>query len=194
MSKHNDIPHRIIQEFLKLLRIHGYKGTTTRLLAEAAQVNEVTIFRHFGNKKNILTEAVKELSYTPNLQKIVHEDIIWDLNTDLYLISKRYLDFLESIEDLVLISIREAEEFPEINQQVAEIPAEMGKLLGDYLLEMQKKRLIRSDIDTQAQAMNFILINFGYFLSNSRFGNDHLSSKEQYLTQSILLFSRGLGI
>lgn len=36
----------------------GYKGTSTRDIAERAGVTEVMIFRHFGNKANLFQEAV----------------------------------------------------------------------------------------------------------------------------------------
>lgn len=38
---------------------HGYVGSTTRRIAEAAGVNEVTVFRLFGSKEALLDEAVR---------------------------------------------------------------------------------------------------------------------------------------
>ena len=40
---------------------HGYRGTTTRRIAEEAGVNEVTLFRLFGNKTALLEEAIRAL-------------------------------------------------------------------------------------------------------------------------------------
>lgn len=37
----------------------GWRGTTTRRIAERAGVNEVTLFRNFGSKGSLLLEAVK---------------------------------------------------------------------------------------------------------------------------------------
>ena len=36
----------------------GFKGTSTRDIAERAQLTEVMIFRHFGTKANLFQEAV----------------------------------------------------------------------------------------------------------------------------------------
>ena len=37
----------------------GYRGTTTRRIAQEAEVNEVTLFRHFGSKDALLREAIE---------------------------------------------------------------------------------------------------------------------------------------
>ena len=42
----------------KLYAEHGWLGTTTRRIAEAAGVNEVTLFRQFGSKEGLLLEAI----------------------------------------------------------------------------------------------------------------------------------------
>ena len=38
---------------------HGYAGATTRRIAQIAGVNEVTLFRKFGNKANLLKEVIR---------------------------------------------------------------------------------------------------------------------------------------
>jgi AcrR family transcriptional regulator len=38
----------------------GYHGTTTRRIAEEAGLNEVTLFRQFGNKDALLREAIEQ--------------------------------------------------------------------------------------------------------------------------------------
>ncbi|MGR5897480.1 TetR/AcrR family transcriptional regulator [Bacillus cereus] len=42
---------RIIKATVELVNEKGYKGATTKEIAKRAGVNEVTLFRHFGNKK-----------------------------------------------------------------------------------------------------------------------------------------------
>ena len=45
---------QILAAAAELFAERGYKGTTTRAIAERAGVNEVTIFRRFQNKQGIL--------------------------------------------------------------------------------------------------------------------------------------------
>ena len=46
----------------RLYAEHGWRGTTTRSIAEAAGVNEVTLFRLFGSKESLLLEAIGQAS------------------------------------------------------------------------------------------------------------------------------------
>ncbi len=48
---------RILQAAQKLFASKGFDGTTTRDLAQAANVAEGTLFRYFPNKKSILVEV-----------------------------------------------------------------------------------------------------------------------------------------
>ncbi len=95
------------------------------------------------------------------------------------------------MKDLILISFREAGMFPELNETIALIPKQLKESLVSYFNEMSKRgKLIETDME--AQAMNFIWMNFGYFTSNSRFGDNVFSnSKEAFLKHSVQLFSGG---
>lgn len=48
----------ILDAALELLGERGLRGTTTRAIAELAGVNEVTLFRKFGSKNNLVREAI----------------------------------------------------------------------------------------------------------------------------------------
>ena len=192
MNEMKTTSERIIEAFLELLRTYGYKGTTTRAIADLAGVNEVTIFRNFGNKKKIMEKSVAYLSRNIVIDELVHEEMAWDLEHDLLLIAEGYHRYIENMKDLILISFREAGMFPELNETIALIPKQLKEDLVLYFIKMYNKgNLIETDME--AQAMNFIWMNFGYFLSNSRFDENIFSnSKQDFLKYSIQLFARGL--
>jgi AcrR family transcriptional regulator len=58
-SESGDTRQRILSAFMELLAERGLEATTTRALAKAAGVNEVTIFRHFGDKMTLAREAIR---------------------------------------------------------------------------------------------------------------------------------------
>ena len=54
-----DTRQRIIAAAMQLYGQVGYSQATTCAIAEAAGINEVTLFRHFGNKKNLLKACIE---------------------------------------------------------------------------------------------------------------------------------------
>jgi len=46
----------------RLYSEHGWRGTTTRRIAAAAGLNEVTLFRQFGSKESLLLQAIRHAS------------------------------------------------------------------------------------------------------------------------------------
>lgn len=49
---------KILDAAIKVFASEGYEGATTRKIAEAAEVNEVTLFRKFQSKENILRAVI----------------------------------------------------------------------------------------------------------------------------------------
>lgn len=58
---------KIIDATFHILEKEGVQKATTKRIAAEAGVNEVTIFRKFGNKKNLIETIVKNLIINNNL-------------------------------------------------------------------------------------------------------------------------------
>lgn len=54
-----DTRQRLITAATQLFGQVGYSRATTRAIAAAARVNEVTLFRHFGSKKSLLMACIE---------------------------------------------------------------------------------------------------------------------------------------
>jgi AcrR family transcriptional regulator len=52
---------RILAAAFELFAEKGFNGTTTRSIAERAEVNEVTIFRTFGSKERLFRQVAEEM-------------------------------------------------------------------------------------------------------------------------------------
>src|SRR3954469_3005869 len=50
---------KILSAAQRVYAEHGFRGATTRRIAEAAGVNEVTLFRHFGSKQALIEAVVQ---------------------------------------------------------------------------------------------------------------------------------------
>ena len=56
----NDLQQRILEVAARVYSEAGFRGTTTRRIADEAQVNEVTLFRHFGTKEALIKQAIAQ--------------------------------------------------------------------------------------------------------------------------------------
>lgn len=83
------VEQRILDAALKVFASQGYTGATTRRIAEEANVAEVTLFRKFQSKENLLREVLiknrVEISELDNLFRI---DKNADIQTDLMILGK----------------------------------------------------------------------------------------------------------
>ncbi|HEX5005168.1 MAG TPA: TetR/AcrR family transcriptional regulator [Gemmatimonadales bacterium] len=55
-----DSRERLLEVAARVYAEAGYLGTTTRRIAEEAGLNEVTLFRHFGNKDALIRAAIEQ--------------------------------------------------------------------------------------------------------------------------------------
>lgn len=183
---------KIIDAAIELVNEKGYKGATTRAIAERAGVNEVTLFRHFGNKKGIVEAAIDKYAFVDLLANTFEQKIIWDLEQDLKMLAKEYQLLVEEKKPLILLSFREAAEFPELDELLSFIPQKFKQILEDYFDQMiQKKKL--KNVDTSVIAANFIFINIGYFFMNSRMNSImEKMSIENFVENNIDFFIQAL--
>jgi AcrR family transcriptional regulator len=57
-----DTRDRLLGVTARLFAESGYHGTTTRRIAQEADLNEVTVFRHFGSKDALIREALQRVA------------------------------------------------------------------------------------------------------------------------------------
>lgn len=183
---------KILQAAISLIKKKGFQGVTTREIARQANVNEVTVFRHFGNKMNIFNTIIDEYSYIPSFEKVVHEEISWNLKEDLQIITKIYFTFFKENDDVIKIAYKELGSFPELDKKITTIPLQLKELLVQYFDRMQKLNKIK-ECDSNAIAIAFISMNFGYLVSLVIHNHNFGINEEKFIDDSTQLFTGMLG-
>jgi AcrR family transcriptional regulator len=143
-STEDDIRTRILNAALKLFARQGYDGTTTKDLANCAQVAEGTIFRHFPNKKAILIE-VATAGWV---------DILTDLLTELSEMGSykavsqvmlRRMTQMRKNSDLLRVCFIEAQYHPELKEHIqSEVIAKMTDVAEAFFETAMEKGVYRS--------------------------------------------------
>ncbi|MBP5841224.1 TetR/AcrR family transcriptional regulator [Lactiplantibacillus plantarum] len=187
-----DNQEKILNAFKQLLIENGYTKTTTRKIASLAGVNELTIFKNFKDKEGLLNAAVND--YLHDVDEITSSiTLSGNVETDLIMLSRRYQNFINDHQAIVLAGFREAFEIPSLNIAVQKIPLYFKHFLMAYFKKMQTAGVIKQHLDVEAQAMSFIWLNFGYFLTRQRFSNPEISFDLTYFLQNnIKSFVNGL--
>jgi len=103
---------RIIAAAAAVYASHGFRGATTRRIAEAAGVNEITIFRQFGSKEALINEALTQMSADPHgLPRL--PDVPADPQAELTAWCEAHLAFLRANRSMIRKTMGEIEERPE---------------------------------------------------------------------------------
>lgn len=183
---------RIIEAAIELVNERGYHGATTKRIAERAGVNEVTLFRHFGNKKGLVKAAIDSFSIPESLLHYLDSQFTWDLEHDLPLLVRQYHEVIAQKEQAILISLREAGTFPELDQLIAHIPTMYKEKITEYFQQMITRNKLREN-DPEVLATSFIYMNFGYyFLKNRIDATKGPVDLDTFIEQNISLFIRSI--
>lgn len=182
---------KILRAALDLMEKRSFQSVTMKEIAAVAQVSEMTVFRHFKNKKNLLEEAVKKHSFILTMQDFFNTGIIWSLEEDLLLLSKIYQEEMKKNKSIFLIGVQERNTMPEIKNILLENPRQLKKFMMNYFIIMQeKKKMVESDVE--AQVIAFMFMNFGYFFGTVITGEITAIPSEVFIKQSVQIFARGL--
>ncbi len=109
---------------------HGFRGSTTRRIADAASVNEVTIFRYFGSKDALLQEAISNCNRSQTANPFPAIPV--DPESELTEWCANVIDHLRSRRSTIRKCMGEIEERPEMRLAVAERPTRASNELCAY--------------------------------------------------------------
>jgi len=146
---------RIMQAFIHLAAQRGLDSTPTRLVASEAGVNELTLFRLFGDKATLLREALKYAAptedlrqYAPAIDDSTPESAAAGLARCL-----RYLrDQLRAHRDLLRFALSEMRQHPELRDELRAAPLQAGALIQRALDEAAPQ--LRPDLDRRAALLS----------------------------------------
>ncbi len=110
---------RLVQAALQLFAMQGVTETTTRQIADLAEVNEVTLFRHFGSKHGLLLAVIEEAEIFTQLGEALGQQAqqIQGLDQALQTYAEGHLQTLEQIPEFIRSLVGEAGNYPIENRQ-----------------------------------------------------------------------------
>ncbi|MGL5924805.1 TetR family transcriptional regulator [Chroococcidiopsis sp.] len=183
---------RLIDAALQLFSIQGITETTTRQIAELAQVNEVTLFRHFGNKQGLLLAAISESAVFKDFGESLREKA--SQTSSLHQALKDYasdrLQALEQVPELVLSVVGESRRYSSEHQQViGEYLTQANQYVAEYIATVIEREQLQTNLPVSqlASLLNSLLL--GYTAIQFTTGFQALwQSRDEFLESLVELF------
>ncbi|MFS0667177.1 TetR/AcrR family transcriptional regulator [Peribacillus frigoritolerans] len=184
---------KLLLAAIDLIAEKGYNGVSTQEIAGSAGFSEKTLFRRFGSKQNLLETAFDRYHYAEEMIKLFNEEkIVWDLHSDLLLISRTYHEIMNRNRKMIMISIKEEGNLPGFREKTQKYPRQLLDILTNYFNTMHEKgKLIPTD--PELQALSFMMMNFGAFMNNLDADENYPTvSLEAFIMESVQTFTRAL--
>ena len=132
----------------------GFRGATTRRIAETAGVNEVTIFRHFGSKEALLGEALRAMPGANPCAQLPSDPT--DPARELTAWSEDQLTHLRNKRSLIRTCMGELEERPEVTECAAGAPRGAFTELCRYLVRVRDAGMSFNEFDERVAAITLM--------------------------------------
>lgn len=188
----DETSQKIIDAAMTLVRDKGYVATTTKEIAKVAGVNECTLFRKFKNKKDIVLQGVNQAGWRANVTSDIFENIQWNLQTDIEMFMRAYMDRMTPDFVNLSIGLRAPQLYEETSSLIMKVPQAFLVSFVEYLDKMYEMgKIPKSNFDVLA--MTVFSSTFGYTFLNASFGKE-LSKveKDEYIENSVKMFIKGL--
>lgn len=156
---------RLIQSALQLFITQGISGTTTRQIAEAAEVNEVTLFRHFGSKHGLLLGVLEESTAFQSLGQALnsHNQSSESTEQAFQEYASYCLHALEQVPDLIRSLVGEANQYPADNRlALGKRMTEVTQYMAQYLESFMAQRQLTPQFSTEKLASLLECLLLGY--------------------------------
>jgi AcrR family transcriptional regulator len=171
----------ILKASAELFAERGYRGTTTRAIAERAGVNEVTVFRRFKNKKGVL-EALGEY-WEGRMAGLAVSTIPDPKDTRATLKALADMEVVQATEfgGAAMQLALDARSNPDVAEMMGSGPNQNFDGLVTYLSERQKAGDLRDDLDARVMAEAFFALTSQVVMSRQVLGD--MAAKELPIDQ-----------
>ena len=186
---------RISNAAVELFATQGITETTAKAVAKSAKVNEVTLFRHFGNKQGLVLAVISESPVFKELSEYLK--IQATQTTSVYQALKKYsqdrLEALEQSPNLVRSVVGEAGNYPLENRQaLGRSLKEANQDVAEFLAAVMEREQLHAHLPHQklANLLNIMLLGYAVMEFTSEF-HELWHDKDEFLEDLVTLFLMG---
>ncbi len=187
----DETKQRIISSAMDCFARLGWVGTSTQEIARVAGVNEVTLFRHFGNKSQLFAAMVGH--YMDAQKEVLSQTIEQNATFEetLTRFAEVYFQTIGAKADYLRTMLGEMTRHPtEVKQVVIDMMKPMRQQFIHFLEDRQKRGEIRSGVNCEAAMDVFAGMLFSKIVKPCF--NEVSYTNADYIHFCVHLFMRGL--
>lgn len=139
----------IFQKSIQKVIENGYAGATTKSIAAEAGISEVTLFRRYGKKSELIKKAVKAAAEEIDFNSA--SSFTGDVEADLLRVVIAYQKLADRSGRFFPALIAEIPRYPELSD-LLETPNDMVKKIGNLVSIYQKKGVLKQEHPVHAVA------------------------------------------
>ena len=191
----NPTRQRLIDAALELFAHQGVTDTTTKQISELAEVNEVTLFRQFGNKHGLLLAVIEEAAVFTHIgQTLIHQaNQTSSLDEALKEYANASLQALERVPEMVRSVVGEAGQYPAENREaLGRGFTQANRYVAEYFETVIDRGQLRTHLPSEklASLLNGMLLGYAVIEFTSEF-HDLWQNRDDFLDNLVTLFLQG---
>ena len=141
-----DVREQLLEAAVAVFAQAGFRGATTRRIAQEAGVNEVTLFRQFGSKEGLIMEAILKAVERFQTEAVLPE-IPSDPEAELLDWTRRHFEFVLDNHRLIKAAMADAQAHPDMACIGDRLGTSIEQTLGSYLERLRDAGLCAPDVD-----------------------------------------------
>lgn len=145
-----DVRDALLQAAVKVFADSGLRGATTRRIAQEANVNEVTLFRHFKSKDDLIAAALEHFARHATRRSLPEQPV--NARQELLDWCRSHHRELHKVRGLIRRSMGEIEDRPALCSHGMEASVRIASELTDYLHRLKRGGLAHGNWDERAAA------------------------------------------
>jgi AcrR family transcriptional regulator len=154
---------RILLATREIFAQKGSRATTTREVADRAEVNEATLFRHFGTKQQLLQAMLDQFCLPKEGELSFVDQLHGPIEEQLRQICRAGIARITEKRDLICVSLMEDSLNPDAGSPVWRAPQVAQRKLADFMRQRIEAGELQGDPDDLARA--FMCLMFAYVIS-----------------------------
>ncbi|HEX8360495.1 MAG TPA: TetR/AcrR family transcriptional regulator [Longimicrobium sp.] len=186
-----EVREKLMEAALRVFEEAGSRGATTRRIAAEAGVNEITLFRHFGSKAALLSEAI--LAEAQRGLDYRLPDAPEDPAAELTAWCTEHLAHLRRNSGMIRTCMGEMENAPEMRACAQAGPQRVAEELTGYFERLRERGMSDPGADPGAAAAMLMGALFTDAMGREMMPERYAYSPEEAPEKYVTLLLRGIG-